>query len=720
MTKFLSHLQYLFFAIFTSVIFFIIVSCNDLPTRFIAPVFDVGLTVPLIDSLITLDEMVQDSALFRKDGLGNLILVQRATLTQTKIGDSLRLRPIDINYTSTIGEQAQILERVSFGYTAELPLKSLYPNLAPPPSSSVIPALASSGENFESPVLSSNDVEFADFRKATVQVVIKNNLPIDLEIGKLAGQTQEGFLITTPGQSDIFLPLSAMQRVIPKLQTRGDSTSIGGMITLRLSEQTLNQNSRIKAVLRSTGSNGIQTNYDTSNILHIIIRIKNTTIRQAKVSMNKQLLHFRVSTPLVENMVLSQAELLDFQTNLILTNNFPVSGIATVRLPQLHRVFDGKEFSQDFPVTKNQNRTITLTSGGFGYTITPDSLDRTTNNFNIKELHVFIDVLTDAIPSSSKVLFDETDNFKLSGTIAAIGLKYAAGTSLPQTSITFTSKVDFKPQGNIDKITFNRLQTKSSYLELRLLNTAGIEAKFSGIATLLDINEKVLTTVTIPLQTIQSALIIKSPTAGISTVPFETILSIPLGSLDIPKFPKFARIEATVATTSNTPFYVNNTDYFSGTAEVRIPLTINVEGGNFHKINDLSISSEILNRQKNISSALITFEAKNRIPANVGCIIQFYSADSSLLLQLPKPSSLSLASASFGTDGIANGETKTIYSLNVDSADVSKILSASQFSIDFNFDAQNKTSGTPYIKFLTSDYLHIRAMLEFKGNTDVR
>lgn len=720
MKKFLPRLQYFFFALVLSATFLFIESCNDLPTRFVAPVFDVGLTVPLIDSLVTLDEMVQDSALLRKDGLGNLILAQRAELAQTKIGDSLRLRPIAVNYTSTIGEQAQILERVSFGYTTELPLKSIYPNLAPPPSVSIIPALSANGEYFESPIVSANDVEFAEFHKATVQVIIKNDFPIDLEIGILPGQTSAGFVISTPGSNDIFLPLTPNQRIIPKSQTRGDSTSIGGMITLQLSEQTLTKDSRIKAILRSNGSNGIQTNYDVSNILHVIIRIRNTTIKQAKVAIDKQLLHFVVSTPLVSNMILTEAELLDFQTNLILTNNFPVSGIATVRLPQLHRVFDGKEFSQEFPVTKNQNRTITLTSGGFGYRISPDSLDQANNNSRIKELHVFIDVLTDAIPSFAKVLFDETDNFKLSGTIAAIGLKYAAGTSLPQTSITFTSKVDFKPQGNIDKITFKRLLAKDAYLELRLLNTAGIEAKFSGNATLLDLNEKVLTTVTIPLQTIQSATIISSPNAPTSTIPYETILSIPLGSLDIPEFPKFARIEATVATSTNTPFYVNNTDYFSGTAEARIPLTINIVGGNFHKTNDLSVSNEIIKRQKNLSSAVLTLEAKNKIPANVGCLIKFYNADSAVILQLPKPSAISLMSASFGADGIANGEIKTTYSLKVDSADVSKILSASHYSIDFNFDAQNKTSGNPYIKFLTSDYLHIRAMLEFKGNTDVR
>jgi hypothetical protein len=699
--------------LFATLVF--IESCNDLPTRFVAPVFDIGLTLPLVDSLITLDEMVQDSALLRKDGLGNLILVQRAVLSPTKIGDSLRLRPITVNYSSTIQEQTEILERVSFGYTTNIPLKTLYPALPAPPAVSVIPPLASSGEYIESPILSPNDVEYAAFRKATVQVIIKNNFPVDMEIGTLPAQTSAGFIISTPGQSDVFMPLTAAQRIITALQTRGDSTSSGGMILLQISEQMLTQDSRIKAVLRSVGSNGKPASYDDSNILQITVRIHNTTIRQGKLALNRQPLRFRVSTPLMDNTILTEAELLDFQTSLTLTNNFPISGTATIHLPQLHRVSDGREFLQQFLIGKKQSKVLTLSSAGYAYRITPDSLDRATNNSTIKELHVVIDILTDEIASASKELFDESDNFKLNGTINALQLKFAAGTSLPKTSIDFSSKVDFKPQGNIDKISFNRLLAKESYLEVRLLNTAGVEAKFSGKASLLDASEKVITTVNIPLQTIRSATI-----NGTSTVPFETVLSIPLGALDIPEFPKFARIEATVTTTTNTPFLVNNTDYFSGTAEVRIPLSINIAGGNFHKVTDMSVSSEIRERQKNLYSALITFEAKNRIPANVGCTLLFYNAQGDVILQLPKPNPIAMLAAPFGIDGIANGETKTIFSLKVDSADVSQILTATQYSFDFNFDAQNRSGSNPYIKFLTNDYLHIRAMLEFKGNTDVR
>ncbi len=689
-------------------------SCNDLPTRFVTPIFDIGLTVPLVDSIVTLDQMVQDSALLRKDGLGNLILVQRADLLQTKIGDSLRLRPITVNYSSTIQEQTQILERVSFGYTTDVPLIALYPALPAPPALSVIPALGSNGEDFESPILSENEADYAEFRKATVQVIIKNDLPIDMEIGTMTGQSSPGFVITTPGQKDIIIPLTAAQRIIPKLQTRGDSTNTGGAITVQISDQMLTQASRIKAVLKSSGSNGAQVSYDASNVARVTVRIKNTTIRQAKLAISKQPLHFEVSTPLLDNTVLTSAELLNFQTSMTMVNNFPVSGVATIRLPQMHRVSDGREFFQQFSIKKNQTVPIALTSAGDGYRITPDSLDRANNNSTIKELHVFIDVVTDAIPPSAKEVFDESDNFKLNGTINTLQLKFAAGTSLPVTSITFTSMVDFKPQGNIDKITFNRLQAKDSYLEMRLLNTAGVAANFSGKATLLDASEKVITTVTIPMQTIKSATI-----AGSVTFPFETVLSIPLGPLDIPEFPKFARIEATVATTPNTPFLVNNTDYFSGSAEVRIPLTINIAGGNFHNINSMNISDDIRDRQKNMSSAILTFEAKNRIPANVSCSMQFYDVVGNVILKIPKENPISLLEAHFGTDGIADKEIKTIFSLKIDSADVTQILASSRYSFDFNFDANN-ASANPYIKFLTSDYLHIRAMLEFKGNTDVR
>ncbi len=136
--KFLQHCLLSPTHAFCTVLVIFTIGCNDLPTRFIAPVIDLGLTAPLLDSLITIDQMVQDSALLRKDGRGNLILVQGAPLPVTMIGDSLRLPSMSVNYTSTAREQTQILDKISFGNTASIPLRALYPTLPPPPGKAVI------------------------------------------------------------------------------------------------------------------------------------------------------------------------------------------------------------------------------------------------------------------------------------------------------------------------------------------------------------------------------------------------------------------------------------------------------------------------------------------------------------------------------------------------------------------------------------------------------
>lgn len=384
-----------------------------------------------------------------------------------------------------------------------------------------------------------------------------------------------------------------------------------------------------------------------------------------------------------------------------------------MRLPQLHRVSDGKEFT-GILLIKKQSKAITLSLAGDAYHLTPDSIDRAVNNGQIKELHFIIDVLTDAIPSTAKEIFDENDNFKLSGVIASLRLTSAAGISLPQTSISFSSMVDFIPQGNIDKITFKRLLAKESYLAVQLINSAGVSANFSGKASLLDLAGNVLTVVNIPSQVIGAATI-----NGSTTTPFQTTLSIPLGSLDIPEFPKYARIEARVTTNSNTPFLVQNTDYFRGTAEARL-LSLTIAGGNFRKTDNMNVSEEILKRQKNLTTAKLTMETKSRIPANVGCMLYFYDSQGNTLLKLPKSGSFTFASAPYGSDGISNGETKSAFSLLVDSAEVAKILSSARFGIDVAFTTEPRPATTPFVRFLTSDYLHVRAMLEFKGNTDVR
>lgn len=713
--KFLQHCLLSPIHAFCTVLVIFTIGCNDLPTRFIAPVIDLGLTAPLLDSLITIDQMVQDSALLRKDGRGNLILVQGAPLPVTMIGDSLRLPSMSVNYTSTAREQTQILDKISFGNTASIPLRALYPTLPPPPGKAVIPALGPGTDYVESPVLAATDGDYAFFRSATLQVIITNNFPITLEIGTLPAQSSAGFILSTPGEQDIFLPLSSAQRSIPATETRGDATSSGGAITLTIAERRITQASRIKAVLRSQGSNGTTVTYDTTNTLRFRVILQNTSLHQAKVALAQQTLHFTASTGFTNNTILTDAVLRDFTAQLNLSNSFPVSGVVTVRLPQLHRVSDGAEFTAQFPLLKKQSRSITLTSGGALYQLTPDSIDRASNAGRISALHFGIDVLTDPIPASAKEVFDENDQFKLSGLIASLGLTSAAGMSLPQTNISFSSTVDFVPQGNIDKITFNRLLAKESYLEVRLTNSAAVSATFSGKASLLDLKGNVLTVVTIPSQVIGAATI-----NGSATIPFETVLSIPLGSLDIPEFPKYARIEAGVTTTANTPFLVRSTDFFRGTAEVRIPLTLTVAGGNFHSSSEMSVSEALRKRQKNLTSAKLTIETKNRIPATVGCVVQFYNSQGNITLTLPKTGSISFASAPYGTDGLSSGETKSGFSLEIDAADVATVLAATRVGVKVGFTTEPRAAGTPYLRFMTSDYLHIRAMLDCKGNTDGR
>ncbi|MBK9248446.1 MAG: hypothetical protein IPM69_10115 [Ignavibacteria bacterium] len=113
-------------------------------------------------------------------------------------------------------------------------------------------------------------------------------------------------------------------------------------------------------------------------------------------------------------------------------------------------------------------------------------------------------------------------------------------------------------------------------------------------------------------------------------------------------------------------------------------------------------------------------ETKNSIPANIGCVVQFYDLQGNVTLKIPKTGSISFISAPYANDGISSGETKSAFSLDVDSAEVATILSSARFGIDVSFNTDPTSTTTTYRRFLTSDYLHVRAMLEFKGNTDAR
>lgn len=713
MNKFLRRFLQLFGIIAGILIVFFAPSCSDLPTSFVAPIFNTGLTFPLLDSVVTVDNMLQDTSLLQKDGLGNLILIQRATIAPNNVGDSLKLKQMSVSYQSSINDQTSILENVTLWKKPQISINSLYPSLPLPPAVSIIPPLPANGLYAEVPILPPDQVEYANFQTAAMTIVVENRMPIDMEIYPLPGRTDQGFIISTPGQNDIFVPLNDVQRMIPKGQTRGDTNSAGGEIVVQIANQLLSQDSRIKVAFRSPGSSGAQAAYDNGSVLRFTLRFKNVKLHQAKLAFGSRTLRFRVEVPFVDNAVLTQAEINALAVNLLSNNAFPISGKATMYLPQLHRIPDNASLTYNFTIRKKQTDGIVFSNGSDHYKALPDSIDLAKNGGKITALHFFIDLVTDSIPINAKEIFDEKDFYGIQGTITKLQFKSAQGTSLPATEVHISSQTEFKMQGNLNKITFNQLLAQSSSVQIRLLNTAAIQATLSGTVYLLGKNGNIITTVPISNQVIQPAIISNG-----KTIPVETQLDIPLGALSIPEFPKSSRMDAVVKTISNTPFFISDTDYFGGTAEVHIPLTINVSGGNFHNAALVNIPSGIADREKNITSATLTIEAKNRIPADVNCFLNFFDAKNNIILRLPKKDSLAFPSAHFNLNGIADGETKMSYALTLDSNDVAIIIKSSSYTIDLNFDAKNTNPTNPYIKFFTSDYIHIRSTLEFKGNTN--
>ncbi|MBL7976488.1 MAG: hypothetical protein JNJ85_16335 [Candidatus Kapabacteria bacterium] len=673
-------------SLLVSLVVTLFVSCSDFPSEFVAPVFNTGLSIPLADTVISLNSLLTDTTfLKRNQSGGNYAIVQSFDLPTIRLGDSLSLNSVSFSYSTTFNQQQELLAQYQKWNTMTLSVARFDSTL--PRSGAIQFNPLESEANV--PLEMQNGVEDVSFKTGKLCIRAQNYLPIDVEIVTPKGYTTPGIVVVTPGEKQLFIPLNNDQRIIRKQQSRGDVHDIGGELSVDLAGHRISKSTVIKMKVRSDGSGNSAVAYNEANTFNLGFKITDVSLHSTKATIPQKELTFNNNAELPKDVKITQATVKDFAGKIDITNDFPLSGQATLVMPQLINARTNKEFVYSFRIEKRGVQTISISNNGDTYYLTPDAFDKQ-NGGAITALRMNCTVKTDA-PTTAET-FTETDVLSIKGVISPIHFSSAQGLGGAQKEITINTLANLNTNALPD-VYFGSFTFKNIIIEGKINNGSSVAGVFNGKVALLDKFGSVLTEIPLAVRTI--------------TASNNNVISYTLSDVTLTAMPSTAKLNATIKTLNGETFTISENSSISGNVTITLPLVMSVLGGEFTTSDNLSFSNEILVRKDNINSIDVLLEAKNRIPVSLSTRVHFYNANGEVALSLPKENTMEIPGSS------SEVPEHSFTRLSVDSSDVYKILSAKRYSVISRFN----TSNNQIQKFTSQDYTHIKLNLECKANT---
>ncbi|MBL7998225.1 MAG: hypothetical protein JNL32_06250 [Candidatus Kapabacteria bacterium] len=655
--------------------------CDQFPATVVAPVFNTGFALPMVDTAITLDQLITDTSFVKKNGNGNVEIVQDFAIPAIRLGDSLSISSMNVNYSTGINGQKDVTERFTNWSTIVIPVRQLAPALPAPPSQSVFPEFTSS---INSTIPTPSEVASASFSSGTLRLIVVNSLPVDAEIITPENRTETGVVISTPGEQPWFIPVTGEQRIVPAGGTRGEESSPGGVIRVAMNGKRLTPQSTVTMRVASRGSNGKSVAYTAQSGVTCRFRMENPVIDESEMSLNKQTIECSTDAKLPDDMTISSAEVESFVAKLTLRNDIALAGTGTLTMPQLINSTTGKPYTTTFRIEKKRSTTLNLTSGNENYRLTPDAFDKQNGNV-VKTMRMNMSIRTDE--SATKERVTGNDVLAVTGTIGPVKFRSAEGTNTQSKTVRIQSTTDLS-SGDLGTITMTSMKISSMYLTASLRNGSTSSGVLSGSIILRD--KKGVELAVLPL----SDRAIPASTT--------TQLEYRFDNVTVREFPSSAALDAVIRTTSGEKFTVGENSTIDGKATMRIPLAVNIQGGAYSTTSAIDIMAATGGAEKSITTADLLLESKNCLPANVGIHIAFFDANKKQLLVLPHSGdAISIRGAENGTAA----QSFTRITLTAD--DIKAITNAKFTTVATSF-----SSPTDSKQFRTNDFIHLKLNME--------
>jgi hypothetical protein len=663
--------------------------CDQLPTTIIAPVFNSGLSIPIIDSTITLTQFLGDTSLIRKNSDGNLYLTQEFIIPPIRLGDSLNINPIAVNQSTGINEQNELLSKFEEWSTMFIPLSQLNPAL---PAGSGKTIFIASEQQLSTPVQTPKEISQAKFTSGSLRLILTNTLPVGAEVIAPNGYNQAGAIISSPGEQDWFIPLNDLQRKMTANSTRGEDSSPGGAIRVPLNTKRLTDQSLVKLTVKTEGSNGQTMDYTSKSGLTMMFRVDEPKIESARMQIKAQDFSFSTDAKLPDGTTIKSADISSFVATLNVRNDMPLSGDAELVMPQICHKQTKQPFRHPFKLLKKGTTEINLKDNSNMYCITPDAFDRNAGNI-VTKLRTVINVKSNASSTAESV--SENDKITVNGVIGPVTFSKAEGTNTDSKTVRFSTTSQFDI-GDLRRLTIQNIRFDKMLMKAEINNGSTTSGVLKGSLILFGTNGLEVARIPLPEKRIVASTI--------NTLDYE------FTNLSLPAFPSSVKIDGEVVTENGSSFSVSENSIIEGKCAVSIPLAFSISGGRYSERSELSIGGDIQERKQNVNNASILIEAKNSISTSVRFSLEFFDTKGVKTLTVPVQKGTTTPAISFNA-GSKSNPVNTFTRVDLSGDDVSKLLSAHSYIINTEFDSPQASQ-----TLNTNDFLRLKVNIELGVN----
>ncbi len=660
--------------------------CIDPPDQFIAPSYDVELNFPITDSLYTIDDFLGDDSNFVSstdpDKLGLLYYVNKNSIEPFYVEDNLILDDVEVSNSTTlksitIDDTPYI--KALIGMSDLVPISGGTDAIVPPFSSTI-------NTNFES----IDNFVSADFESGNMEMNIKNNLPIPIELSDLIIKNSlDGSII-------------GEYRDTPIVIAPYDSTRIN----FSLANKHVNKILVIEGTVTSEGSNGETIPIPEDSHIFISLRFTNFILDRVTAMLPEQD-QFQVDSSVVitDSTKIETAIFDEGTVSIIIDNSIDLDINVWLQIHNI-KMPDGSPYTETFVVKRKTNNQLFQIESLKGWSIASGSPGELINEINYS-----FKISSDATEDIRTV--SQTDSLSVHFTMTNLILSYAKGLIKPTTFEITPSELNVDLGGIEDKLTFDSLFINDPSLILRINSSINFEATLYG--KLVGYSDKLTKELPITLELpamFHGEFDLKDQ--GIS----EFINSF-MNTGTIPT--RFVFSGNGIVNPNYVVGSISRYDSVSGTTNFELPFELGIAGGSFLDtihVKNLNISEEDI---QSVKSVFLTIVTDNKIPVGLMMNGSVIDANGDLLTKIPPSYNLSeyiqIDAPVVNNNGDVVSSTLYTQQIELRSAEAQDFLRNPNLILSVKFDTPPPNS-IKTVKFKTTDnvFFKIYGTINYRVN----
>jgi len=664
-----------------------VTGCFDSPKEFVAPSYDIQLSIPISDSTYTIDDFLGDDSTLTPSTdpniLGLLFYHQQDDITTFTVSDNLKIDDFSSSTTKSIGSVT--IDDVT-PINTEVKLSDWTPFSGG--QTVIVPPVPQSSTTQDFTTI--DQFESAVFESGTLTLTFESNLPIENDVNSLIIRNKADGSVVIQSSTVIVIPSNGSNQV-----------------SFPLAGKTLKNSLEIVVEMSSPGSNGNIVTFPQDAKTTITADIGSFSLSTTTAILPAQKPFDVTDVVTIDDS--TEVEVVHFDSgnfDVNFSNNLDLDINISLKIDNMKKP-DGSVYSQTVSLgrkEKNKHLTISSLQGWSIVTLTPG---QPTNKLNY--------TATVSVPATSDArTLNKDDDVSVNVNVTNLKIKDVTG-KIKLTSFDISSTNFDIDLGDVkDKFTFDSLNIKDPAIFLHLNSSVGIPVSFNGIITGANNNEQRSITVNEELAISSTEQVFDLRNFGLKDFINGFHNSFPSS---------FSFSGSGIVNPNYGIGSVTKDDSVTGFIDTQLPLDIGIAGGTFRDtmtVDSIEISDSDID---GINSVFLTVEIDNKIPAKLSAKATVLDKNNLPLFTIPPSynptSEILISAAGVDANGFATTAVSTVQTIELKGADAQTFLRNRTIAVNLKLLTPPDGSNAP-VKFRNTDQIKVKlyGTADFKLNNN--